>query len=283
MNAFLGQQHDYAKAKVVFLPVPYEGTVSYGKGTSKGPQAIIDSSPQLEFRDEELGCEQHEQGFHTLPAMKPMKKPADVVEHVYQETKKQIANGKFLVLLGGEHSITTGEVKAYIEKFPDLSILQIDAHADLRDEWEEDRNSHACAMRRAYDHTSKIVQVGIRNISPEEIEFVKEKKHDGVFYAHEIRKDSKWISKAVSKLSDNVFITIDVDGFDSSIMPATGTPEPGGLDWYQVTDLLREISRKKNIVGFDIVELAPIAGLHHCDFTAAKLAYRLIGYKFCKT
>jgi agmatinase len=280
---FLGLQEKYSgysSAKVVILPVPYEGTVSYGKGTSNGPKAIIAASPQLEYYDEEIGVEQFEVGIHTLPELKKKQNPESMVDAVRLQVKEHLKSGKFIVVLGGEHSITTGEVKAYAENYGDLSILQFDAHADLRDEYDGEKHSHACAMRRAYEICPSIVQIGIRNISKDEVDFVKQAGHSGIFYAHEIMKSKDWVKRAVSKLKKNVFITIDLDVFDSGIMPATGTPEPGGLDWYQVTSVLKEVAKTRNIVGFDIVELAPDKSLHSCDFLAAKLAYRLIGYRF---
>jgi len=280
---FLGLPEKYSKyrsAKVVILPVPYDGTVSYVKGTAKGPEAIIRASPQLEYYDEVLGIEQFKLGIHTLPPMKKRNSPQAVVDAVYKEVKRQMQKGKFTVVFGGEHSITTGEIRAYSEAYKDLSILQFDAHADLRDEYNGNKHSHACAMRRAFEFCPSIVQIGIRNISKEEVDFVAEKKHTGIFYAHNMRYDKSWRSKALAKLKRNVFITIDLDAFDSSIMPATGTPEPGGLDWYDVTTMLGAVAKSRNIVGFDIVELAPKEGFHSCDFLAAKLAYRLIGMRF---
>ena len=265
---------DYEKSKVVVLPVAFEGTVSYGKGTSSGPKAIIEASKNFEWFDE--GRNIAYVGINTAPEINE-KKVEKVLEKIYSVSKKFIADGKFVVMLGGEHSITPGLVKAYKEKFPDLSVLQIDAHSDLRDEYEFEKNSHACAMKRVMDLGIKVVQVGIRSTSEEEKEtFDRNRKN--IFLAKDIYDNDRWIDEAVSRLSKNVFVTIDVDGFDSSIMPATGTPEPGGLQWYQVLKLMQKLAERKKVVGFDVVELAPIKGMHAPDYLCAKLVYKLIGY-----
>ncbi|MEM4268146.1 MAG: agmatinase [Candidatus Woesearchaeota archaeon] len=276
---FLGLPADYSNenSRVVVLSVPFEGTVSYGKGTKDGPAAIIRASKEVELFDEEIWAETYEVGIRTEPPISVSTEPEKNVILLEKETIKYLQKGKFVVVLGGEHSITTGAVKAYAQKYKNLSVLQFDAHADLRDEYEGTKFSHACVMRRVVD-ICPIVQVGIRNISAEEVEFIEKIKHKNIFFAHKLRNDKNWIKRVVDSLSENVFVTIDVDVFDSSIMPSTGTPEPGGLSWYDVTDCIRSVAKSRKIVGFDVVELAPQKTNHGCDFLTAKLVYRVIGY-----
>lgn len=268
---------DYANSKVVILPFPYEKTTCYIKGTEKGPSAIIKASSEMEFYDDEMG-NVFEAGICTLKELKTDKKPEEMVGIAYSHAKKLLDDDKFLAVLGGEHSITSGIVKAFNEKHPGLSVLQIDAHADLRDEFEGSKHSHACAMRRTIE-TCPVVQVGIRSLSYEEAEFVKEKKLS-IFWAKNIVGNDRWFDEAISKLSDSVYITIDLDALDPSIMPSVGTPEPGGLSYYRLLRFLRKVCEKKNVVGFDIVELCPNKGNISPDFTVAKIIYKLIGYKF---
>ncbi len=281
---FLGLDAEYPKyedAKVVILPVAYEGTVTYGKGTSKGPRAIIEASKQVELYDKEIGRNIHDVGIYTLNEVDVKENSMKMVDMVYSSVKKELENNKFVVMLGGEHSITTGAIKAFKEKFTDLSVLQIDAHSDLRNEYEGSKYNHACVMRRVFDMKVPFVQVGIRSFCDEEAELIK-KNNLKPFYADEICDNDKWISEVISKLSDNVYTTFDLDALDPSIMPSTGTPEPGGLGWYKVIKFLKKVAKTKNIVGFDIVELAPIKGLSFPDFVAAKLTYKLIGYSLSK-
>ncbi|MBI5148769.1 agmatinase [Candidatus Pacearchaeota archaeon] len=270
---------EYEKAKVVVLQAPFEGTVSYGKGTSKGPRAIIEASKNMELYDEELEKNTFEVGIHTLPELQIKdKKVEEAIDEVYQKAQQLLSKGKFIVMLGGEHSITPALVKAYKEKFPDISVLQIDAHSDLRDEHDFTKFSHACAMKRVLDLGVNIVQVGIRSTSEEEKESFQ-KNRENIFMAKDL-VGWTWINEVISRLGENVFITIDVDGLDPRIMPSTGTPEPGGLGWYKTIQLLKRVAKEKKVVGFDVVELAPIQGLHAPDFLAAKLVYKLIGYAF---
>lgn len=279
---FLGIEEkfsDYDKSKVVILPIPYEGTVTYGKGTLKGPKAIIEASKNLELYDIELDEEIYKAGIHTLSNLDVEKEPEKTIEIIYKKIKKLLEDNKFVVVFGGEHSITSGTVKAMKEKFSDLSVLQIDAHSDLRDSYDGTKFSHACVMRRIFEMKIPFVQVGIRSQDIEEADFIKEKRLNP-YFAKDIYKNDNWMNEAVDKLAENVFITIDLDGLDPSIMPSTGTPEPGGLYWYHILRLLRKVAEKKNIVGFDVVELAPIENLKFPDFLAAKLTYKLIGYKY---
>lgn len=267
----------YMNSKVVILPFPYEKTTSYVKGTSKGPSAIIKASSEVELYDDELG-NVYECGICTLKELK-VDKEGHMAKAAYEYAKNMLNDNKFLVTLGGEHSVTSSIVKAFNEKYK-LSVLQIDAHADLRDEFEGSKHSHACAMRRVME-ICPVVQVGIRSLSYEESEFIKEKKLK-IFWARDIIGNDKWFDDAISMLSKNVYITIDVDGFDPSIMPSVGNPEPGGLLWYQTLRFLKRVFEKRNVVGFDIVELCPNENNVSPDFTCARLVYKMIGYKFGK-
>ncbi len=272
---------DYKKSKVAVMQVPYEGTVTYRKGTSHGPRAIIEASKQVEVYDDELDYCPCDLGISTLKPINVKGNPEDVINNVYTEIKKILQDNKFIITLGGEHSITYAIVKAFKEKFKNLSVLQLDAHSDLRDSYEGTKFSHACVMKKIFDLGIKFTQVGIRSVSEEEIPFTKQKKLK-IFYAKDIYNKDDWFKDVLSSLTDNIYITIDLDVFDPGIMPAVGTPEPGGLNWYKVINLLKEVFKKKNVVGCDIVELSPIKDNIVSDFTAAKLTYKLIGYKFMK-
>lgn len=268
--------------KVVVALIPFEGKVSFQTGAKKGPDAIIDASWEVEYYDEELDAEPASAGIETF-RFDVGKKEEENFKKTYEQAKK-IAKDKFLIGLGGDHSVSLGLVKAAKEKCPNLCVLQLDAHADLRKEYNKSKYNHACAVRNMLEMCD-CVQVGIRSMSREEADFLKDydkAKWTKIFYAKDIAKDKegKWIWEVVDALGDNVYITIDIDALDPSVMPSTGTPVPGGLSWYDVTNLLREVFRNKNVVGCDVVELAPIKGLSAPDFTAAKLVYKLIGYKF---
>lgn len=264
---FIRSRNSFDESGVVILPVPYEKTVCYMPGTAKGPKAIIDASTQLEDFDAEMGYEICKNAkIHTAKEVKRL-------DGVEKSVSKILDKNKLPVVLGGEHTVTVPAVKAAAKKYKDLSVLQIDAHADLRNEFEGEKMSHACAMRRVRGITDKTVQAGIRDMSIEENEYiVKEGIMDTVFgtgfHADEM----------VEKLSENVYVTIDMDGFDPSEVPAVGTPQPGGLRWAQVTNLLKKVAESRNVVGFDVVELSPIKGQVASDFLAAKLVYRMIGY-----
>ncbi|MEK6942459.1 MAG: agmatinase [Nanoarchaeota archaeon] len=269
----------YGKSKTAILPFPYEKTTSYGKGTEKGPSAIIEASHEMELYDDEIGAV-YECGICTLKDLKTNEDANKMADVAYSHAKKILSDNKFLVTLGGEHSITSGIVKAYSEKYPKLSVLQIDAHADLREEFEDSKHSHACAMKRSFEFAN-VVQVGIRSLSEEEADYVKEKNLK-IFWARDIVDNDKWFDEAISRLSNDVYITFDVDGLDPSIMPSTGTPEPGGLSYYQTMRFLKKVFEKKNVVGCDLVELAPIKNLHAPDFMCSRIVYKMIGYKFKK-
>lgn len=269
----------YANSKVVILPFPYEKTTCYVKGAEKGPEAVIKASTEMELYDEELG-NVFETGICTLKELKIDKKPEEMVDTAYEHAKRLLDSKKFLVVLGGEHSITSGIVKAHKEKYHELSVLQIDAHADLKEEFEGSRYSHACAMKRVLD-ICPVVPVGIRSLSFEEAEFIKSKKYK-IFWAKDIVDNDGWFDDAIGRLSNNVYITLDLDGLDPSIMPSVGTPEPGGLGYYQLLRFLKKVCESRNVVGFDVVELCPNENNVSSDFTAARIVYKLIGYKFGK-
>ncbi len=268
---------DLEKAKVVILPVPYDGTTEWRSGTRDGPQAIIDASQYLELYDLELNREIHEVGIHTLPQVEPvMSSPEDMIERVYQVTKGLMQKGKFVVMLGGEHSLSLGTVKAFKEAFPKLSVLQMDAHADLRDEYLGTKYSQACVMRRISE-LCPIAQVGIRSLSWEGKQFLTRHKMTP-FYMSRLRSDISAIEQIMRSLSQEVYVTIDVDVLDPSIMPAVGTPEPGGMQWQELLDIIKSVALRKHIVGFDLTEFCPGEGPMACAFLLAKLAYKLIGY-----
>jgi agmatinase len=253
------EKTDYQKSNVIVIPVPWEKTTSYMKGTAKGPQAILEASHQVEFYDPELGEEPCNIGIHTLPPLEfknsDSKKALEAIE---KTVGKILDDKKFPIMLGGEHTITAGAVAAAAKRFPNLSILQIDAHADLRESYEETPYSHACAMRLCIRHVKKLVGVGIRSVCPEEVEFAKQHPEILLVYDHQRRGKGDWREAALKGLTDQVYLTIDVDGFEPNLIPATGTPEPGGLTWYEGLDLIRACFQKKKVIAADIVELLPM-------------------------
>lgn len=284
---FLAIEKEYSNYKdsmIVIISAPLEKTVSYGKGTSRGPEEILRASHYVEFYDEEQSKELcFEKGICTLEQMNFEKLTIEKsLDKIYKEVAKHIDAGKFVVTLGGEHSLSTAPIRANHERYPNLSILQIDAHSDLRQSYEGSKYSHASVMARVAEFNPNIVQVGIRAQSKEENEFRKQKQIK-TFYAREIKMGmygENWKELVVQNLSDNVYITFDVDGFDPSLLPATGTPEPGGLFWDETMNLLKTIGLEKNIVGFDVVELAPSKYHPSSSFIAAKLVYKILNYAF---
>lgn len=274
----------YETSRAVIFPVPLERTTTYERGTRNGPAAIIAASRNLELYDEELEREPYKEiGIHTLPAIDTMDGTLDeVLTELFSAELALLEDNKFPVVLGGEHSLTPPLVSAMAKKYRDLSVLQIDAHADLRNEYQANPSSHACAMRRVVE-VCPAVQVGIRSISEEEAKAVPSLRTK-IYWAKDIVRAplKPWIAKVLADLSPHVYLTVDLDGFDPSLVPATGTPEPGGLDWYQVTSLIRAVADHKKIVGMDVVELLPQPGDHASDFLAAKLIYKSLGYIFCK-
>lgn len=270
---------DFDTSRVVILPVPYDSTTEWHSGSRDGPKAIIDASYYLEWYDIELEREIYEVGIHTLPEFQPsMKGPEETIGRIYRVSKDLLEKSKYIVTLGGEHSISSGIIRAYKEKYSNLSVLQLDAHADLRDEYLGTRFSHACVMRRVYD-VCPIVQAGIRSLSLSEKEFISSNNLES-FLLLDSNPLPLNVERVIRSLTQQVYITIDLDVFDPSIMEAVATPEPGGLKWHEVISLLRAVSREKRIVGFDVVELCPGQGPAACSFLAAKLAYKLIGYSF---
>ena len=272
-NAFMGYQYPLAESKAAVILVPYDGTTTFMAGTRHGPQAIITASNQVEFYDRELDKEPGLVGIHTYDEVEPdMSSAEKTVKRVEEFVTEVIEQEKFPILFGGEHSVSVGMVKALAKKHKNLSVLQIDAHADLRDEYEGTKYNHACAMRRIKEHVKSVSLVGIRSLCKEEMDFIKENNLD-VHWGNQFDEE-----KILSNLTEEVYITIDLDGFDPSECPGVGTPEPGGLRWEQTLKLLKKVAEKKKIVGFDIVELMPIPGTAQSEFFAAKLAYKLLGY-----
>jgi agmatinase len=288
---FLGSEivPDYYEARVAILPIPYEATTTYRRGCKNGPAAFLEASHQLEDYDEELDREiASEVGIYTAEPIADTRNGQKVspeeMLHVTQETVEQLhTDGKFVIAVGGEHSITTGIVEAYrriyIRESEPFTVVQIDAHGDLRHEYEGSIYNHACVMRRIIDMGLPTVQIGIRAICKEEADLIKEKGLT-VFRSREIATQPDWIERAISSIqTKRVFLTIDLDGLDPTLIPGVGTPEPGGLHWHSLTSFLRRVFQSHDLIGCDIMELAPIADSVVSEFTAAKLAYKLIGYQ----
>jgi agmatinase len=269
-------------AAAVIWPVPFERTTTYGHGAHRGPREILDASSQVELWDEELGVDVHERGIFTLPEidLSAVTLPA-ALSQIQQVAGEILDTGKFLITLGGEHSITPPIVAAASARHHGLTVLQIDAHADLRDSYLGERHSHACAMRRTLEH-ARLVQVGIRNLSAEEAEALPS-LDTTIFYDWNMRQQPDWIDRVVSSLSGTVYITVDVDGLDPGIMPSTGTPEPGGLSWREAMALLRRTCEQKRVIAADVVELSPVPGFHAPNFAAARLVYKLLTYRLTST
>jgi agmatinase len=276
----LPEPRTFDPSQSLIWPVPFDRTTSYVKGTAHGPLELLRASAQVELWDEELGVDIHGRGMFTLPELDLSGATTMDAAMAMLGTAAMplISSGKFVVMLGGEHSITSPVVEAAAAKYRGLSVLQIDAHADLRASYEGERHSHACAMRRTLEH-APLVQVGIRNISGTEVEALPDLKTT-IFYDWNMRDDPDWITRAVDALSDTVYITIDLDGLDPGMMPAVGTPEPGGLSWRELTRLLRHTFERKRVVACDVVELCPLDGIASPNFIAAKLVYKLLTYKF---
>ncbi len=263
-------------SKVVLIPVPYDGTSTWQKGADKGPKAFLEAAENMELYDIETDTEVYKQGIYLAPPVLENSTPELMVASVYEVVKSFLNNNKFVTLLGGEHSISIGSMRAFNQKFEDLTVLQLDAHADLREEYEGSTCNHACALYEA-NKSSNLIQVGIRSM---DISEKKEMNFSKVFFAHKMITDNSWKEKAIELMTNNVYITIDLDAFDPSILPATGTPEPGGMQWYETLDFLKKVIKQKNVVGFDIVELCPNETDKSSDFLAAKLYYKLLSYQF---
>jgi agmatinase len=284
--SFLGLPVDLnppGRARAAILPLPYDLTTSYQPGARRGPIAILEASTHLELYDDELGVDTWEEiGIATLPAVAPdTTGPAATLERIQRAAVDVVESGAFLVALGGEHSVTAPLVRAVRSRHPGVGVLQLDAHADLRETFEGSPDNHACVMHRLVDDGVPLAQVGVRALTREEMELIRERGICTVFAPEAVRRPvGDWIGRVLENLPEEIYVTVDLDAFDPSIMPATGTPEPGGLDWYRVLEVLRAVGTHRRIVGFDVVELSPISGNVAPDFLAAKLVYKLLGYSF---
>lgn len=266
---------DFQTSKVAIFPVPYSSTTYWNPNTKDGPKALIEASRHMELYDLELGKDVSKAGIFTLDALSPSKNsPEEVMEQIEGVIAQVLKAKKFPLMIGGEHSITFGAVKASTKHFKNFSVLQLDAHTDLRDEFEGTKYHHGTVIRRIYEDLKiPVTQVGIRSISEEEVRYIKKSKKEHIFYAPSLP-----LEEIISSLEENVYLTCDLDFLDPSIMPSTGTPEPGGYTWYQALEIIKAVAIQRKIIGADIVELSPIPGNSAPDFLAAKLAYKLIGY-----
>lgn len=271
----------FEAARILVLPVSYEGTVSFGTGTGAGAMAIIDASRNMELYEEETDTEVYKIGIHTLEEFKPLATPEAMMNGLYDFTRDLLATGKFICMLGAEHSVSAPIIRAHAEKYHNLSVLQIDAHADLRDEYDGTPHSHASIMARVVkDLRIPSVQVGIRSISADEARALDENLPTKIFWAKDIVGRTDWIDEAVDSLTENVYLTIDIDGLDPSLVPTTGTPEPGGLGWYETLYLIRRLAEKRRIIGMDLVEFSKAENSDAPAFLCAKLVYKSLAYIF---
>lgn len=280
-KTYAGISEEFAKletSKIVLIPVPYDGTSTWQKGADKGPQAFLKASENMELYDIETDTEVYQQGIYLADAITVSSSPEAMVEEVHKVTKQYIKRNKFVTIFGGEHSISIGTIRAFNECFDNLTILHIDAHADLRKEYLGSKCNHACTVYEA-NQNANLIQVGIRSMDIIEKTVMDEEK---VYFAHEMAVDDAWMDSAIDQMTENVFITFDLDALDPSIMPSTGTPEPGGLFWYETLDFLKQVFQEKNVVGFDIMELCPNQNDKSSDFLAAKLYYKMLSYKFAE-
>src|ERR1043165_4865323 len=270
----------FRNSRIVVWPVSYEGTVSYGIGTGKGAAAIIDASRNMELYDDETDAEVYKLGVHTVDESPSIDSPERMMNSIYDRAKELISSGKFLAMIGGEHSVSAPVIRAHQEKYPNLSILQIDAHADLRDTYDGTPYSHASIMARCVkDLNIPAVQVGIRSISADEARVI-DQLPTRIFWAKDIVGRDDWWDDAVDGLTENVYLTVDIDGLDPSLVSATGTPEPGGLGWYETIALIRTLARKRNVVGMDLTEYSYVEGQNASAFLCAKLIYKTLGFVF---
>ncbi|HLI90803.1 MAG TPA: agmatinase [Ktedonobacteraceae bacterium] len=270
---------DPERARVTIIPAPLEYSVCYMKGTEHGPQAILDASSQMELYDEELDCCPIEIGIHTRPALDYHGMDhAAALQATGDAVREALQRGQLPFTLGGEHSLSAPAIAAVRERYPDLTVVHIDAHGDLRDQFEGTPLSHACIERRVVDMGIPLLEIGVRSISPEEAAFLKTGPDVAIVYAHDMARGRATVPW--ERLGVHTYLTLDLDAIDPAEMPAVGTPEPGGLSWYQTLDLLREIFRRTTVVGMDVVELCPMPGQTRADFLAAKLVYKMIGYRW---
>ncbi len=269
----------YTAAKVIIIPAPLEATVSYGRGTRKGPEEILRASSYVELYDEELVKEQYKIGIHTSSEIQPELSQPKFLNELEAEVYQVSRDGKYPVIIGGEHSLSIAPVKAFKQIYQQhFSVLHLDAHSDLRHTYQNSLDSHACVMKRIFEQEIDFVSVGIRSLSVEEADLIS-KERLKIHYAKDLHNTDNWIEEVVSSLNDKIYITLDIDVFDPTIISHTGTPEPGGLTWYTMLELLKNISQqKKQVVGFDLVEFSPKHHHNAESFTCAKLLYKMIGY-----
>lgn len=271
----------FEDSQVLIFPVSYEGTVSFGTGTGAGAMAIVDASRNMELYEEETDAEVYKIGIHTLDEFTPRPTPEAMMNALYEETTKLLKANKFICSLGGEHSVSAPLIRAHAEKFHNISILQIDAHADLRDEYDGTPYSHASIMARSVkDLKIPAVQVGIRSLSADEARSLDDLPQTKIYWARDIVGRTDWIDSAIDNLTENVYLTIDIDAFDPSLVPTTGTPEPGGLGWYEVLTLIRKLAEKRRVVGMDLVEYSYVESQPAPAFLCAKLVYKSLAYIF---
>jgi len=279
MSNFAGIEDQYASfenSAILLQSIPYDGTSTWGKGADKGFKEFIKASENMELYDIETNSEVYKKGVHIIPPIQEDASPEAVFETVYASTQKLLEHNKFLTFFGGEHSVSIGIIKAFYEKYPNLTILQLDAHTDLRPSYMGSPYNHACAVYDASKNTN-LIQVGIRSMDSSEVEHMNK---DKTYFAEDMFFSNDWIEKSISQMTDTVYITLDLDVFDPSIMPATGTPEPGGLLWNTTIAYLKRVFKEKNVVGFDLVELAPMEGNPAPNFLTSKLYYKMLSYKF---
>ncbi|PYS23523.1 MAG: agmatinase [Acidobacteria bacterium] len=273
---------NFDRARILVWPISYEGTVSYGGGTGKGAAAIIDASRNMELYDEETDAEVYKLGIHTLAESPSIDPPERMMNSLYDLAKELTSSGKFVTMIGGEHSVSAPVIRAHAEKHANLSVLQIDAHADLRDSYDGTPYSHASIMARVVkDLRIPAVQVGIRSISVDEARIIDDLP-TRIFWAKDIAGRDDWWDDAIEGLTENVYLTIDIDGLDPSLVSATGTPEPGGLGWYETVGLIRTLARRRNVVGMDLTEYSHVEGQNASAFLCAKLIYKTLGFVFEK-
>ncbi|WP_431174239.1 agmatinase [Flagellimonas flava] len=278
-RTYAGIPSNYAtqeKSKVVLIPVAYDGTSTWGKGADKGPEAFLEASENMELYDIETETEVYKEGIYLSEILENFESPDEMVKRVHGVVKDFLFRKKMVTMVGGEHSISIGAIQAFNETYNDLTVLQIDAHADLRKEYNGSRYNHACAMYEA-SRTTNLIQVGIRSMDSSELSVMNQ---ENVFFAHDMVTDEFWVDKVLESLTKHVYITFDLDALDPSILPSTGTPEPGGLFWYETLDFLKRVFEETEVVGFDIVELCPNKQERSSDFLAAKLYYKMLSYKF---
>ena len=281
MRTYAGIPEEYAssqKSKVILIPIAYDGTSTWGKGADKGPEAFLEASENMELYDIETDSEVYREGIYLVETLDGFDSPESMVETVHKVVKDYLNRNKLTTIVGGEHSVSIGAIRAFAESNDELTVLQIDAHADLRKEYNGSQYNHACAMYEASQNTN-LVQVGIRSMDKMEASVMN---RDNVFFAHEMVTDDFWMDKVLEAITGKVYITFDLDALDPSILPSTGTPEPGGLFWYETLEFLKRVFEEHDVVGFDIVELCPNPKDGSSDFLAAKLYYKMLSYKYIR-